>query len=703
MSLKILDTSIEYLKGVGPNRGKLLREELGIHTFKDLLYTFPFRYVDKTSFQLIKDVYDNGQQALIKGSIISMEKIKGKGRGRLEATMKDGSGFIHLIWFQGVKWIEDSIEIGKEYIAFGKVKMFKGSKSIAHPELELFDGKKVDQLKRMDAIYSSTEKLEKRGLSSKVRRTLLKNLFEKITARELPEFLPEDLLGQLKLCERFKALLWIHLPGNREEYELAKNRLKFEELFLNQLVLILNKEMRKRKMNGAVFSTVGDKLNRFYHEKLEFELTGAQKRVLKEIRKDLGSGSQMNRLLQGDVGSGKTIVALMSMLIAIDNGYQACLMAPTEILAQQHYTGITEMVSGLQLKVAFLSGTVKGTKRKHLLKELESGEVDILIGTHALIENHVVFKNLGLSIIDEQHRFGVGQRARMWQKNDNIEPHILVMTATPIPRTLAMTRYGDLDVSIIDEMPPGRKEIKTIHRRESSRPKIDEFLKREIQDGKQVYVVFPLIEESAKLDLQNLQDGYERLLHQFARPEYQISVVHGRMKAEDKDFEMGRFVRGETHIMVATTVIEVGVNVPNATVMVIENAERFGLSQLHQLRGRVGRGGKQSYCILMTSFKLSKEAKQRLETMVRTNNGFEIAEADMMLRGPGDIAGTRQSGVLEFNIANLVQDQKILKVARHYATELIEKDPQMMNKINYRLKKYLSEHKKLSQDWGRIS
>jgi len=703
MSQHILDTPIEFLKGVGPGRGELLRNELNINTFRDLLYTFPFRYVDKTSFQLIKDVYSDGQQVLIKGTIISMDKVGGKGRGRLEAVMRDGSGFIQLIWFQGVKWVQESIEVGKEYIAFGRVKMYKGNRSIAHPELEPYLAQNIDALKRMDPIYSSTEKLDKRGLSSKVRRNLVKNLFEKISKSDLEEFLPKPLMDQLKLCSRYDSLRWIHLPGNKEEHELAMNRLKFEELFLNQLVLILNKELRKRKMSGAIFSRVGEKLNSFYHEKLSFELTGAQKRVLKEIRKDMGSGSQMNRLLQGDVGSGKTIVALMSMLIAIDNGFQATLMAPTEILAQQHYTGITEMVSGLGVKVAFLSGTVKGKKRKELLQMLKSGDIDILIGTHALIENHVIFKNLGLSIIDEQHRFGVGQRARMWGKNEEKAPHILVMTATPIPRTLAMTRYGDLDVSIIDEMPPGRKDIKTIHRTDSSRPKVDAFLKKEILEGRQIYVVFPLIEESEKLDLQNLQDGYERLLHQFPRPDYQISVVHGRMKAESKDFEMQRFVRGETHIMVATTVIEVGVNVPNATVMVVENAERFGLSQLHQLRGRVGRGGQQSYCILMSGYKLSKEAKHRIQTMVRTNNGFEIAEADMMLRGPGDITGTRQSGILDFKIANLVQDQKILQVARHFARNIVEKDPKLLLKFNSRLKKYLSEQKRLAKDWGRIS
>jgi ATP-dependent DNA helicase RecG len=701
--ISILETPIEFLKGVGPNRGELFRKELGIHTFKDLLYTYPFRYIDKTSFQLIKDIYADGQQVMIKGTIISKEVINQKGRRRLNAIMRDGSGFIQLVWFQGIKWVVESIEEGKEYTAFGKVKMYKGSRSIPHPELEIYDQKQHDILKRMDPVYSSTEKLDARGISSKVRRNLMRSLLEKVHSSDVPEFIPTSIIDKLKLCSRWDALKWIHLPPNKESYELALNRLKFEELFLNQLILVLNKERRRRRMNGAVFSKVGDLFNNFYHNNLKFELTGAQKRVLKEIRHDLGSGCQMNRLLQGDVGSGKTIVALMSMLIALDNGFQACLMAPTEILAQQHFASITSLVEGLSIKVAFLSGNVKGKKRKELLKLLESGHIHILIGTHALIEEHVVFSNLGLAITDEQHRFGVGQRARMWKKNEELEPHILVMTATPIPRTLAMTRYGDLDVSVIDEMPPGRKEIKTIHRHESSRPKIDAFLKAEILKGRQVYVVYPLIEESEKLDLQNLQDGYERMLHNFPRPEFQISVVHGRMKADDKDFEMQRFVRGETQIMVATTVIEVGVNVPNATVMVVENAERFGLSQLHQLRGRVGRGGDQSYCVLMSGYKLSKYAKERLQTMVRTNDGFQIAEADMLLRGPGDISGTQQSGLVDFKVANLIQDQNILQVARHFARNIIEKDPGLMQKFNSRLKKYLSEQKILKQDWGRIS
>lgn len=700
----ILETPIEFLKGVGPVRGETLTKELGIKTFGDLLFQFPFRYVDKTTFNYIKEISYDGQAVQLKGTIISKDKIgSGRGRKRLSCTFRDSSGFIELLWFQGVKWIEESIKIGEEYIVYGKVKIYKGKRSIPHPELELV--KKLDptMMKKMDPVYNSTEKLDAKGLGAKGRRKIVKNLLGKISQNDVPEILPEEIATKLKLASRFDAIRWIHFPPDYKASKLALNRFKFEELFLNQLLLAKTRSDRKEKFAGAVFSKVGEYFHKFYKEKLPFELTNAQKRVVKEIRYDLGSGVQMNRLLQGDVGSGKTIVALMTMLIALDNDYQSCLMAPTEILAYQHYNSIVNYLKGLGIRVAFLSGTVKGKKRKELLKLLKEGDIHILIGTHALIEEHVKFKNLGIAIIDEQHRFGVGQRAKLWAKNEKIVPHILVMTATPIPRTLAMTRYGDLDVSIIDELPPGRKEIKTIHRTEYSRPKVISFMKSQIDMGRQVYVVYPLIDESEKLDLQNLQTGYERLLHQFPRPLYQISVVHGRMKAEDKEFEMNRFVNNETQIMVATTVIEVGVNVPNASVMVIENAERFGLSQLHQLRGRVGRGAEQSYCVLMTGNKLSKYAKERVHTMVRTNDGFQIAEADLILRGPGDISGTQQSGIVDFQVANLVEDQKILQIARHFARNLIEEDPKLESFRNKNLKKYMQNQQKLKKDWARIS
>lgn len=699
----ILDTPIEFLKGVGPAKGKLLKEELGVTTFKDLLLLFPFRYVDKTKFSLIKDISSDGQAVLLKAALISKEKIAGKGRRRLNAVARDGSGFIQLMWFQGVKWIDESIKVGKEYIIYGKVNFFKGSRSIVHPEMEEYNSVSLEGLKRMDPVYSSTEKLDSRGLSNKVRSRLMATLLDKLNEQDIPEFLPENVISQLKLCTRYEAIKWIHIPPNTDSNKLALNRLKFEELFVNQIVLAINRQKRRYKKDGAVFVKVGKYFNDFYNEKLPFELTNAQKRVIKEIRHDIGSGMQMNRLLQGDVGSGKTMVALMTMLIALDNGYQACLMAPTEILAQQHFVAITEYLSGLGIIVSFLSGSIKGNARKEILKHLKTGDIDILIGTHALIEDPVVFKNLGIAIIDEQHRFGVGQRAKLWQKNKLITPHILVMTATPIPRTLAMTQYGDLDVSIIDELPPGRKEIKTIHRTDSSRPKVEKFMEEQIALGRQIYVVYPLIEESSKLDLENLQDGYEKLLHRFPRPKYQISVVHGRMKAKDKDFEMARFINKETHIMVATTVIEVGVNVPNASVMIIENTERFGLSQLHQLRGRVGRGADQSYCILISSYKLSKYAKERIQTMVRTNDGFEIAEADLLLRGPGEIVGTRQSGATNFQLANLVEDQNILQVARHLAINTLEEDPTLSEKFNSKLKKHLLREQIIVKDWGRIS
>ncbi len=698
----ILDTPIEFLKGVGPKKAQALQKELRVFTFRDLIFHFPFRYEDRTKFTLAKDVRQEGQVVQLKANIISVEVVKGKRSSRTQAIAKDASGFINLIWFQGGKWIAENIKTGHEYIIYGKVSLYGSRKTIAHPELSLAN--EVSTLNTtFIPVYSSTEKLDRIGLDSKARRKLCQGILDKLPESQFLDNLSEPIKSKLKLCTRHQAINWIHFPETEEQRQAAINRLKFEELFFMQLRMLQNKELRKKKLVGAVFESVGEHFLNFYNNILPFELTSAQKRVIKEVRADMGKGFQMNRLLQGDVGSGKTIVAILSMLIAIDNGFQCCLMAPTQILAQQHYTGIMEMLEGTGIQVSFLTGSVKSKKRRQTLEALEDGTIDIIIGTHALIEDKVVFDNLGLAIIDEQHRFGVVQRAKLWNKNKRVAPHVLVMTATPIPRTLAMTVYGDLDVSIIDELPPGRKDVKTIHRYDPHRPKLIQFMREQIALGRQIYVVYPLIEESAKLDLANLDMGYEYLRQYFMPPEFQISVVHGRMKAKDKDFEMQRFVEGKTQIMVATTVIEVGVNVPNATVMVIENTERFGLSQLHQLRGRVGRGAEQSYCILMSSYKLSKEGKERINTMVRTNNGFEIAEADLKLRGPGDMMGTQQSGALDFRLVNIIQDNQILNVARHIAEQIIEEDPYFQNPENANLNKYLSKVRLRDRNWGRIS
>lgn len=700
-----LDTKIEFLKGVGPNRAETLQKELGVYSFRDLVFLFPFRYVDRTQFHFIKDARTDGDTLQLKGKLVSLERIKGKNnRSRLVGMLKDSSGFMELVWFQGVKILQGTLQEGEEYIVYGKVSIYKGKRTITHPEMELVkNAEKTAVSKAFAPVYSSTEKLDNKGLGGRVRRNLVQSILSKMPANALPEIIPDYILKKLKLCSRIEAIQWIHFPQSEAHKTLAINRLKFEEFFFLQLRMLLSKQIRLAKLKGVEFSKIGTFFNRFFKEKLPFELTGAQKRVLKEIRADVGSGVQMNRLLQGDVGSGKTIVGLMTILIALDNDYQACLVAPTEILAQQHFASIQEEVKGLGIRVGFLSGSVKGKKRNQILQMTRDGDLHILIGTHALFEPTVIFKNMGLAIIDEQHRFGVAQRASLWYKNKQTPPHVLVMTATPIPRTLAMTVYGDLDVSVIDELPPGRKPITTVHKSEAHRAQVVEFMHKEIKKGRQIYVVFPLIEESAKLDLQNLQSGYEALLQYFPKPDFQISVVHGRMKAKDKDLEMQRFVEGKTQIMVATTVIEVGVNVPNASVMIIENTERFGLSQLHQLRGRVGRGAEQSFCILMTSYKLSKEARERISTMVRTNNGFEIAEADLRLRGPGDLEGTRQSGVLDLRLINLVQDTGIMNTARHYAQKILEKDPNLENPLNARLRVHLSKLMKNKKHWGRIS
>ena len=613
----------------------------------------------------------------IKGKLISKNIVKGQRQSRLTATLKDGSGFIQLVWFKGVNYIEKYLELNAEYLAYGKVNNYKGKVTMPHPELEKYSPHKPLS-SSFEPVYHNTEKLSRLGFDNKARRKIIRAIINSLSSNDLPETLPQYVLDKLALIPKLEALQQLHFPTSFDILDKAKNRIKFEEVFFFQLRMLFNKHKRRLKYNGHNFPQIGKYFNRFYKEKLPFELTGAQKRVIKEIRADLGSKTQMNRLLQGDVGSGKTMVGLLSMLMALDNGYQSVLMAPTEILAQQHFQSISSSVEGLGVRVAFLSGSVKGKTRKEVLHHLSQGNIHILIGTHAVLEDHVVFENLGLAIIDEQHRFGVMQRSRLWAKaNDKKPPHVLVMTATPIPRTLAMTVYGDLDVSVIDELPPGRKEIKTIHKTEKHRPQVIEFFHQEIKKGRQIYIVYPLIDESAKLDLANLQEGYERLLESFPPPDFLISVVHGRMKPADKEMEMQRFVKGKTQIMVATTVIEVGVNVPNASVMAIENTERFGLSQLHQLRGRVGRGAEQSYCILMSGYKLSKEAKTRIKTMVETNDGFKIAEADLKLRGPGDIEGTRQSGVKEFNLFNVVLDQPLLHTGRHIAETILDNDPKL--------------------------
>jgi ATP-dependent DNA helicase RecG len=697
----LLQSKIEFLKGVGPQRGEMLQKELHIHTFADLLGYYPFRYVDRSVIHKISDLNPLTQYIQLKGKITGFRQLSTGKQKRLMATFKDDTGEIDLIWFQSVDFILKTLKPNVDLLVFGRPTVFNGEYNIAHPEIEIF----VDELnaagKGLQPVYSSTEKMKKRNLESKGIARLMRTLFDQLKERDVPEFLPADILSQFRLCSRYQAMLNIHFPKNEDLLHEAQRRLKFEELFLLQLQMLKVKSNRAEVSRGFVFEKIDNRFNHFYKQQLKFELTGAQKRVLKEIRKDTLSGKQMNRLLQGDVGSGKTIVSLLCMLMAIDNGFQGCLMAPTEILANQHYESITEALRGMNLEVALLTGNVKGKARKYILENLAEGKIDIIIGTHALIEDTVVFKNLGLVVIDEQHRFGVAQRAALWGKNEK-PPHILVMTATPIPRTLAMTIYGDLDVSVIDELPPGRKPIRTVHRTDAERLRVFGFLKEEIEKGRQIYIVYPLIEESEKLDLKHLMDGYESISRAFPKPKYQISIVHGRMRGADKDFEMQRFVKRETQIMIATTVIEVGVNVPNASVMVIENAERFGLSQLHQLRGRVGRGADQSYCILITGKKLSNDSKQRIAVMVQTNDGFVIAEEDLRLRGPGDIQGTQQSGVVNLRLADLAADVKILEAARNTAKVLIEQDPGLEKPEHRALLRHMQVETK-EKVWGKIS
>jgi ATP-dependent DNA helicase RecG len=695
-------TSIEYLKGVGTARAEVLKKELGIKTLEDLLQHFPFRHIDRTRFYKIKDIQQDLPYVQVIARITHKELLGEKHTKRLVAQVQDDTGVMELVWFQGIKWVEKNLMVGKAYILFGKPGSFNGKAQMSHPEFDLY-GSETAQRKgnlTLQPVYSSTEKLKQFTLDSKGIQKLVTGLLEQY-ARNIQENLPLYIINKFKLMGRIDAYRNIHFPDDANKLAEAKHRLKFEELFFLQLKLLKNKLLRVQKFKGNIFDKVGPYFNEFYHNKLPFELTNSQKKVLKEIRLDTQRGVQMNRLLQGDVGSGKTVVALMSMLIAIDNGFQTCIMAPTEILASQHYQTIKSLVGDGFIEVALLTGSTKPKDRKILHEKLENGELKILIGTHALIEDKVQYQNLGMVVIDEQHRFGVEQRAKLWRKNV-IPPHILVMTATPIPRTLAMTLYGDLDVSVIDELPAGRKPIKTVHFYENSRLRMFGFMKEEIAKGRQIYIVYPLIQESEKLDLKNLMDGFETISREFPLPQYKISVVYGKIKPAEKEFEMQRFVRGETQIMVATTVIEVGVNVPNASVMVIENAERFGLSQLHQLRGRVGRGAEQSYCILMSKEKLSPEGRVRLNTMVKTNNGFEIAETDLQLRGPGNIEGTQQSGLLDLKVADLTTDQELLMLCRKCVEDIFAMDPQLAAPENQILN-LAFQTKNAGLSWDKIS
>ena len=696
----LLLTPIEYLKGVGPKRAEVLKQGAGIFTYWDLLNYFPFRYIDRSEFHEIRQISEELGMVQLKGRLRTYQEVGIKRSKRLVASIEDDTGQIELVWFKGIKWVKPTLQIGTEYIVFGKPSKFGAKLNIAHPELTLVQRDKP-VIGGLQPVYHSGDKLAGKGLNSKGFENIITSLIPQIKGM-IQENLSQQILTKFNLVPKEKAMLGIHRPINYEEAKASQTRLKFEELFFLQLLLAKQKQVVRSKSRGHVFDKVGDLFNSLYKDHLPFDLTGAQKKVLKEIRRDLGSGVQMNRLLQGDVGSGKTLVALFSLLMAIDCGFQTSLMAPTEILATQHFHTINDFVCQLPVNVALLTGSTKSAERKIIHEQLESGELHILIGTHALLEDKVKFKNLGLSVIDEQHRFGVAQRARLWKKN-KVPPHILVMTATPIPRTLAMTFYGDLDVSVIDEMPPGRKPVVTQHRFDSARITIFGFIEKEIQKGRQVYIVYPLIEESEKLDYKDLMDGYESIVRRFPQPDYQVSIVHGRMKPADKEMEMKRFAERKTQIMVATTVIEVGVNIPNASIMIVESAEKFGLSQLHQLRGRVGRGGDQSYCILMTGHKLTEDAKKRLETMVRTNDGFEIAEVDLKLRGPGDIMGTQQSGLLELKIADLAKDGQLLQYARNAAFDLISEDADLEKPENTEIRKQLLKMVKERPNWSRIS
>jgi ATP-dependent DNA helicase RecG len=689
------------LKGVGPQKGDLLKKEAGIFTFKDLLEYFPFRHIDKTQITPIGNINPETDYVQVTGKITSLEILGQKSGKRLVAGLNDGTGELELVWFQAVSWVQKTLHIGRKYRVFGKAGFFMNSPQITHPEIEEVTEVNTETKFFLEPVYPSTEKLKARNLGGRQMAKLTYTLLQMLAEKDIPENLPSPVLSQYHLLKRYNAITQIHFPAGMNEYIAAVKRLKFEELFISQLRLGLLRYKRHSFSKGRVFNKIGKYFNEFYNKNLPFELTGAQKRVLKEIRKDIGCGKQMNRLLQGDVGSGKTIVALMSMLIAADNGYQSCFMAPTEILARQHYESLEALLQNIPVTIKILTGSSSLKEKREILRATADGEITILIGTHAIIEDAVQFKNLGLAIVDEQHRFGVAQRSKLWKKNE-INPHILVMTATPIPRTLALTAYGDLDYSIMDEMPPGRKPVTTVHRMEYARPQVMDFIKSEIKKGRQAYIIYPLIEESVKLDFENLLKGYEEVKAFFPEPEFYISMVHGRQKPVQKQVNMNRFVKGDTQIMVSTTVIEVGINVPNASVMLIESAEKFGLPQLHQLRGRVGRGNEKSYCILLTKIKLSADAKQRLKIMCATNDGFKIAEKDLEIRGPGDIEGTKQSGILNFKLANIIEDKKILEAARITAEKIIDDDPQLSSEENSCLKNFLLLQKGKTI-WSKIS
>jgi len=696
----MLQQPIKYLPGIGETRAKLLQKELGISICEDLLNHFPFRYIDRSKYYKISDINNAGADIQIIGEIAEIAEL-GEGRKkRLTATFRDDTGEVELVWFRNYKWIKQKLNMDDTFVVYGKPQLFNRKLNIPHPEIETLEERKKKSFLKLQPVYPSTETLVKKGFSSRVWTKIMSGLFEQ-TGLKFKESLPKNVRDELKLIDKNTALYNIHFPQSIEMLDKARTRLKFEELFYLQLQLLLKNINRKKKIKGHHFEHIGEFFNRFYHEVLPFKLTDAQKRVIKEIRKDTKSGVQMNRLLQGDVGSGKTIVAFVSMLMALDNGFQASIIAPTEILAQQHYYNLKKFANQLGIEIELLTGSTKQKKRKEIHEALSFGKLHILVGTHAVLEEKVKFRNLGIAIIDEQHRFGVAQRSKMWKKN-TIPPHILVMTATPIPRTLALTHYGDLDVSVIDELPPGRKPVKTIHSYSKDRLKVFHFIKSELEKGRQAYVVYPLIEESEVLDYQNLKDSYEKIKIFFEETPYNIGMVHGKMKQEEKDAEMEKFKNNETQLLVATTVIEVGVDVPNASIMLIESAERFGLSQLHQLRGRVGRGAEQSYCILMTDYKLSEEARTRMQTMVATNDGFKIAEVDLKLRGPGNILGTQQSGMMKFRLADIIKDAPMLHTARNIAYKLLKDDFNLQKPEHQNIRYFLNKQIKESGFWNLI-
>ena len=701
MNSDILNQSIEFIKGIGPARSKLLGEELNLKTIKDLVDFYPYRYIDRSRFFKINELPKNQSEVQIIGKIKSIKRTKVRFRDRLNCEFYDSTGKIDLIWYRSFNWVEESIKTNEEYVVYGKLSWFGNNPSISHPEIKTKSSFNRNIPRRLHGIYSSTEKLVNEGVTQKYFVKIIYNLLNSLQ-NQIKENLSLEILTKYNLIDRYKAIINIHLPESQELLSQSTKRLKFEELFFNQLGFQLTKNDRIQKLNGFKFEKIGDNLNKFYKNSLPFELTGDQKKVVKEIRNDFRDGKQMNRLLQGDVGSGKTIVSLMVMLIAIDNDFQSCILAPTEILANQHFKSIKELLSNLDIKIDLLTGSVKTKDRKKIHEDLLSSKTKILVGTHAILEDIVQFKNLGLSIIDEQHRFGVAQRAKLWKKNTP-PPHVLVMTATPIPRTLAMSLYGDLDISSIKELPPGRITTKTVHKYDKNRLSVFKFLREQIKKGRQIYLVYPLINESEKLDYKDLMDGYESIVREFPRPDFQVSIVHGKMNSKDKDYEMERFINKETQILVSTTVIEVGVNVPNASVMVIESAERFGLSQLHQLRGRVGRGNEESYCILMTKDSLSEDSKIRIDTMVKVSDGFKLAEVDLKLRGPGDMMGTKQSGILKFKLADIVYDAEILNNARKCAYELLESDSRLIKKENFPIRNEISSSSNSKNLWRYIS